>query len=358
MTRPAQNPQPDSKSPSIYLPEWLQLGVNRLGSGWARFQAWRTPAVDRWLTVAVVTISLLFLGGLLVRQWADVVPYLQDIQWRLVLAALGATFWALILGGFLWHFVQKALGIGLGWQASLSVHFSSMITKYMPGYGWQYMAKAYLSKRGNSQAKRVGLAMMTELGILIMSGLILAGLVAGRLGKQWVAASYLPSWGWVLVSIGAGAIGVLWVMALNRLGGADREKISYPALAASVIMAMVGWVFQILAVWLIARSLYPVTPGDFPQMLFALVLSSIVSILVIVVPGGIGVREMTLTLLMADILPLSLGGVVAVLVRLALVVAELSLFGLILLGQRIGLIGPRIAPGIEEQPSLPINRRE
>lgn len=354
MIDPVQNPQPDSKELPFLLPGWLQAGVDRLRSVWARFQAWRTPTVDRWLATAIVSASLLFLGMLLFQQWADVAPYLQEMQPGLLLGALGATFAALILGGLLWHFVQKALGIGLGWQASLTIHFSSMITKYMPGYGWQYMAKAYLSKRGTGQAKRVGLALVTELGILIMGGLILAGLVAGRLGKQWVVASYLPSWGWYLLVIGVGAAGIVWAMALNRMGSVDREKISYSALAISVVMSMVGWAFQIMAVWLIARSLYPVTPGASPQMLFALVLSSIVSILVIVVPGGIGVREMTLTLLLADILPLSLGGVVAVLFRLALVVAEVSLFGLILLGQRFGLAGPRV----EEQASLPADKHE
>ena len=336
-----QEPRSGSRVPPFPVPGWLHTGVDRVRTAWARFQAWRTPVMDRWLAAVIVTVSLIFLGALLVGKWAEVAPYLREMQGGLLVAAVGATFAALILGGFLWHFVQKALGVGLGWRTSLAVHFSSTITKYMPGYGWQYMAKAYLSKRGNHQAKRVGLAMMTELGILIMVGLILAGLVGGRLGRQWVVGDILPSWGWYLVAIGAAATGLVWVGFLNRSTRPARKQISYSALTYSVLMAMIGWTFQILAVWLIARALYPIGLEAFPQMLFALVLSSIVSILVIVVPGGIGVREMTLTLLLADILPLSLGGVVAVMVRLALVVAELVLFGAIILGQRLGLADPR-----------------
>lgn len=336
MSDSTQDPQSGRKVVLSPLPDWLQAGIDRLRFAWAWFQARRTPTVDRWLAVVVVSNSLIFLGTLLVQQWADIAPYLQEIQIMLVLLAFGAILGALILGGLLWYFVQKALDIGLDWQMSLTVHFSSMITKYVPGYGWQYMAKAYLSRRGHGQARRIGLAMMTELGILIMGGLILAGLVAGRLGGQWVVGQYLSSWGWYLVSICAGVIGMGWVKALERLGDLDRNRISYVALTYSIIMAMIGWVVHALAVWLITRSLFPVTPDAFAQMLFALILSNIVSILVIVVPGGIGVREITLTLLLTDIMPLSLGGVIAILARLILVIAEVALFGLILLGQRLG----------------------
>ena len=76
-----------------------------------------------------------------------------------------------------------------------------------------------------------------------------------------------------------------------------------------------------------SRSLYPVPLSAFPQHAVALVVSSIVGILVIVVPAGLGVREATLAWLLADTLPIEIGVIVSILIRLGIVVGELFAFG-------------------------------
>jgi uncharacterized membrane protein YbhN (UPF0104 family) len=77
-----------------------------------------------------------------------------------------------------------------------------------------------------------------------------------------------------------------------------------------------------VATWLIARSLYPVPVHDLSQFVPALVFSSIISLLVIFVPGGLGVRETALAFLLSGSLPMAIAVVVSILVRLTIIIAE------------------------------------
>src|SRR4029079_13441030 len=122
------------------------------------------------------------------------------------------TMLAVIMGGFVWFFVMRGFACLVAWQQSLQIHMRSNITKYMPGDAWQYMSKAYLSKRYGLSARGVTFALLTELAMVLSSGIAAAAFVGGvwhdRSQLLWTA----PKWLWLTVC-GLAIIGTVgWLL--------------------------------------------------------------------------------------------------------------------------------------------------
>src|SRR3954464_11639728 len=87
----------------------------------------------------LLAVSVIFLSTVLLAGWKQVQPYLRQIDLLFLLAGQGCTILAVVMGGFVWFFVMRGFACPVAWQHSLQIHMRSNITKYMPGYAWQYM---------------------------------------------------------------------------------------------------------------------------------------------------------------------------------------------------------------------------
>ena len=288
------------------------------------------PVLEKIITIGVLFLSLSFLILVLSKGWYEVVPYLKQINLLLLLAGLCSTFVALLLGGLMWWLVQKGMGLGLGLYESITIHFTSDISKYMPGYAWQYMSKAYLVNRSHkAPARQIGIAMLSEFILLTLGGAAFAGLLGWIYKLDLPIKWHIPGWLWLVVA-GISLLAILgWIIWVPRLLVDQRMNFHGIFLWLAMIVGLIGWLTFSLAVWLIARSLFPLRWDGFPQVGFALALSAIIGILVIFAPNGIGVREASMALLLQGLLPLPIGAVVSVLVRLSVILGELICFALV-----------------------------
>jgi hypothetical protein len=100
---------------------------------------------------------------------------------------------------------------------------------------------------------------------------------------------------------------------------------------AAWMLAAVGWLAFAAATLIFIMALDHSATTTYAESLMALTFSSIVSLLVIFVPAGLGVREATMAALLAPSLPLSLGVTISIMLRLAVIVCELLQLGLVFL---------------------------
>jgi uncharacterized membrane protein YbhN (UPF0104 family) len=80
------------------------------------------------------------------------------------------------------------------------------------------------------------------------------------------------------------------------------------------------WLANGAATWLVARAFAP--DASLPAVVFAGLLSWVVGFLVVVVPGGIGVREAAFTAIAGVAMPIEVAATVAVVSRLVFVAAD------------------------------------
>lgn len=291
----------------------------------ALIQSRRNRRLETVLGSALLLASLGFLAVTVAQGWTQLRPHLSKISLLPLALAQLCAIAALGLGAVMWGLIQSAVGLGLTWRESVIIHLVSAVTKYAPGYGWQYLSKAYLTKKKGSSTKSVGYAILTEFVLLITGGVLVAAAWRLSAGEGASLLGALPPWSWMLASGIALSVSVGWSLVTPHLAwtAGDRPDARARLLALALGVGGIGWTLFAAATWLVSRSIYPVDATTFPQHVVALVASVILGILVIVVPGGLGVREASLALLLESALPFSLGVVVAVVLRLSIVLWEL-----------------------------------
>jgi hypothetical protein len=290
-------------------------------------QSKRSPQVERIIGITLLATSLFFLSRTMIQGWGYLKPHLSEISFIPLIAGQLCTIIALALGAIMWSLVQQAMDLGFSWQESITIHMMSNITKYIPGYAWQYLSKAYWSKKRGNPTKSTTLAILTEFALLVTGGIVVAA-GWGFLGHQTWQWN-IPLWAWSI----AGGVGLLtsigWNLAIFRLAKIEKQPNSHTShLWYALGTGMIGWVMFALATWLMSRSIYPVTLKSFPQHAVALVASVIVGILIVIIPGGLGVREVSLALLLTGVLPFTISLVVGVMIRFSVIFWELIGFGI------------------------------
>jgi hypothetical protein len=95
---------------------------------------------------------------------------------------------------------------------------------------------------------------------------------------------------------------------------------------------VLSWLFLYACVWLVGglvlfgliETLYPLPLDRLPQVIGAWSLSGLVAVLAAVLPVGLGLRELALSLLLANIIPEGIAVVIAILARLLFTLYEVA----------------------------------
>lgn len=300
---------------------------------------------NRWLRiglqVVVLALSLAYLAANL-AQAGEAGRGVQLHYGRLALA------WALAMGSVLlgaaaWRLTLRGLGLPAGWKESLRAHLLSNLAKYAPGYAWQLLGKAYLTRQMGLSARAIGLAMLLELGQLVSIGLVLAvvSLPAG-LALPWAGAAGLAQslhrcrW-FALPFLALIPLALILARKRNLAFGLELKIAPGMILAASLAIAA-GWLLLGASFWLLGAALLPLTAADFPFFLFTLAASFLIGLAIVVAPGSLGVRESLMVYLLRSAqVPAPTAVLVAALSRLVITLAELASAFLVEVFVRLGL---------------------
>jgi len=279
--------------------------------------------VAQWVVIAASVTYLAFNLRLLLTSDLSL-----TWRWPFLLFSWFSTLIALWLGATAWWLVLKGLGQPLGWIDAASIHLISNLAKYLPGYAWQIASKAYLTRQRGISTRLLSTAMLMEMFALLGSGTVLAAIVVKDASLGFPSAFSL----FVLIAGTAVFLGLLglpflWPYLATHLRLPPMLQGSCYALA---ILAMVaGWIWFAVSFWALAAALVPLSMTTWPLFLFSTVGSFLISLAVLFVPGGLGVRESTITFLLTPLLGAGIAALVATLSRLILVLSELSAAGLI-----------------------------
>jgi hypothetical protein len=122
-------------------------------------------------------------------------------------------------------------------------------------------------------------------------------------------------------------------------------SLTYLQLLRYVGLYFVNWILFGIALYVLIRSFYALDAGSILYLAGAFSFSSIVGILALFAPSGLGVREGLLAVFLNRIMPTSIALVVSVVSRLWLTVAELAAVGVVFLLMKSGRLD--VTPGSE-----------
>ncbi len=295
-----------------------------------------TSLVMRAVRVLLLLAALGFMAWSLVLGTRDLRERAATLDLGMLTLGLVFVLIASLLGNVVWYSIVRAFDLSRTWRATVVIHMTSNAAKYIPGYGWHYVSKGYFLGEINPQKQRVTLVIISELLVLLSSGAIL-GLFVTLTYSLSPLDRLIPSY-WLitlLTVVSAAMIG--WFSFVYRhsfMTNSNDKRWQLRTIFWSVaawVAAAVGWLSFAGATLMFIMALNHSATTTYAESLMALTFSSIVSLLVIFVPAGLGVREATMAALLAPSLTLSLGVTTSIMLRLAVIVCELLQLGLVFL---------------------------
>jgi hypothetical protein len=314
---------------------------------------WGWPLAKALLAVAI----LVFVG----REFAVNLDHLNKAtltvrpEWLVLSAALYLA--GLAGSAWYWYHLLRVFGEGPWLLPTFRAYYLGHLGKYVPGKAWALLLRGQLVRIPEADV-RLGVAIISaffEVLTTMASGALLAVVL---FTLQALTASdhrlrSIPLGGGLEVHpvlLGAALVAVLGVPLLpavfNRLVArlARRfqkvESFQLPrlrtkTLALGLLVTGLGWCLLGVSVWAMVRAVVPepppLTPDVWARYTAAIGLGYVAGFLALMMPSGIGVRELVLELFLAPTLAVEetigrgLATLVALLLRLTWTVAELAL---------------------------------
>jgi hypothetical protein len=295
--------------------------------------------VLRWILVAVI---FAFLGKMVWGNWNEV----KD-------ASLTLRPFPFVLGTFMfvlsyfiqvgaWYLITARLGIALTFRETLGSWFYSQLGKYLPGKVWLLVSRFYSYESRGKSKKTVSVALYFEtVTIIATAGLISWASLVFSPRATFQSLGGLPGW---LVLLFVPVFVFLHPKVLQKLLNGVLRRLKREPIVLSLSYGDVLWIlFVCLLSWgvggigfyLFIDSVYSVPAGSVLYLTGALAFSSVLGLLALFAPGGLGVREGALVYLLSFTMPGAVAVVLSVLTRLWMTLIEIGLIGVVYLVPQI-----------------------
>lgn len=285
----------------------------------------------RIIKALIVIAIFFFLGRTLYQNW-DKVPF-EALRFNKKLLTL--SFVAIVSAFFLniwgWNLILGKLKGALSFRKATRIFFLSQLSRYLPGKVWLIFGRVYLCKKEGISEAKVAISLILELSLIIMASLLVflvsLAFPGSLLLKETLLFLVLIPLG--LISLHPSILNRVINFGLRRLGKQKvRVNLRYGEVLKLLSLFCLGWVPLGIGVSLLIASIYPISINKFPVItgMFALAWSA--GFLSFLAPGGLGVREGILALLLSSFLPSAVAVIVSLTLRLWLILVELFCLGL------------------------------
>lgn len=247
-------------------------------------------------------------------------PYLLA-SW---VALLG--YYAMYTGGM--DIIMRLLGAPSSFARVFKLNFATNLGKYLPGGIWPVFGRLTLGPKLGLPRRIVAPGMVLEAGLSVVGGLLVffaslafgGSVPSGTQAWQWIALAAI-----LLVATAPPVFRRVLAFGF-RLAKVDAPvpRLSYPATLGLVVYYAVSWLVAGLAFRLYTLALVAGAPGTVVQYAGIYAAASIAGLVVLLAPGGIGVREGVIALLLTPLIGAPSATVVGFSARIWSTLVELS----------------------------------
>jgi hypothetical protein len=283
----------------------------------------RKPVVRRAVSGLIVILSFGYLGGVLARNWDDLVAYDWHVDYRHALLAFACYSVALGFAVLGWTLMMRHLTPVSSPSKHLKYYAYTNLLKRLPAPLLNIFGRVYFY-----QQEGISNSLMVTISLLEWVVIILSGLIVYLLTSPFLPLP--PVWRSPLIPTGILIIGALLVRpktlrAVLRLFGQGDLPVSfgYGDLLLWVVVYSMVWGIGGLVLYVGINTVYTLPVARLPAAIGIWTVSGLIPTLMLITPVGLGLKELTLSFLLSYLMPSPLAVVVALLMRVGLVLFEI-----------------------------------
>ena len=285
------------------------------------------------LTVGLIVFVVVTLIYVIYANWA----LLLNFEWQINFWALALSFLfyslnliAIIVG---WHLIMGYVANCWQFWGHFNIYVMSDLAKRVPGSLWHVVGRVMMYEQLGVKKSLVVLGSGIEAILMIISS-ILAYLFAYSFSQSnpyfawWLPITLIIS----LILIHPRVIH----FALKKFKNIPHPstRLSYQTLLSWLLFYIMGWSLGGLILFSLINIITPLSYQFIPDVIAAWALAGVLSSLIFFSPSGLGVQEITLSLMIGQLIPEPVAIIVAVLLRILITFYQICWVAFVILIRR------------------------
>jgi uncharacterized membrane protein YbhN (UPF0104 family) len=269
------------------------------------------------------------------ENWADVIQYDWSINYELLLLSLLVHLFALLIMSYVWVILISGFGYNVKLKDAFKISYIANLGRYIPGRIWPVFGMAYLAKQIKIEeqtsitswivAQFFSLPSAFLLGVVCV---LLSPELLDQAGQFLSGSFYLISLLIIILSLlmiffPAKALGFLNILLRKFKKPEVSFELSVKTALSIYVGYIIGWFVYGLSFWLLIISVTSNFDISLITAVGSFVLAYQIGYLAIITPGGIGVRELVLTVILNPYLGV-LSASIAVAARIWNLIVEIT----------------------------------
>jgi uncharacterized membrane protein YbhN (UPF0104 family) len=260
---------------------------------------------DPRLRLGLLVVVLGCCGYGLYAEWPQVVPELRQLRWYAVALSLAAAMTGTSCQMLAWRTILADLGSPISVRAAGQISFVAQLGKYVPGGVWAVAAQVELGHDYRIPRTRSLASVLVSLVVTLGSGLAVAlatlPFVSPGLARlYWWVLAVVPLVGCILCPPVLGRL-LDRALALTRRPPLPAWP-TWRGLGRALSWNLAGWLLLGAQVWLLVVSLGGERSASLLVAAGGYALAFSAGMLLVVVPSGIGARELILAVALTPVL--------------------------------------------------------
>lgn len=284
-----------------------------------------------WQKAVAGVFSVILFGYLLwtlAANWQELLAYEWQIKPVYLVASLLAYLASLLLGALAWHRIVWSMDRQVSQRRGVKFFLQSNLAKRLPGLIWYALGRLYLYEREGVAKSVISVALTFELVTMIAGGVIV------YLATSWAGAAAveaLQQW-WLLIPMAVLIFIMVWPKSLygavnwiliRRGHQILREQAKSGDLLLWSLLQAGAWLAGGVFIFFLAAGVYP----DLGWSYFGAVINSwagsgLVAMAALIVPIGLGLKEVTLAYLLSAFLPWPVAVLISLLGRICSIIGD------------------------------------
>jgi hypothetical protein len=231
-----------------------------------------------------------------------------------------------VFSGYVWGQMMDRFATPLPKSIHIAVYFATIFIGRLPGGIWHIIGRVTWYEKLGIPKRVTTIVSALQMLFVIWSGVIVAFITLPFISPNLRSYSGLFLLSSALLFFIVNPKSITWI--LNRfLRIENSQLVDYPQILKWLIQYMMIWILGGMMLYLIILSIEPSALSNLVTCLGAWSIGGVSGTLITILPGGLGLTEASLSLVLSTTFPASLSVLAAILMRVVLTVYEFILSG-------------------------------
>lgn len=299
------------------MPEKNQLPTKKRQSKFAIKPGKINPLL---LPVITILIAIAILGYLVYRERQLLLAY--NWQFHPQYFALTIILYSIDLAivALVWGLIMNTLGKQLNYLTHFRYFSIANITKRIPGTLWYIANRAQLYMKKGIDPKLTTVASGMELAVSVLSSVVICVIFSIPIILQYQLNPIILGIIVILCILVIQPRFMDWILQILKV---EASGFRYPDILKWLIAYLFAWIMGGLLLFSVGNSITSIPIENLPYIIGSFGLVNLLSLAFFFLPTNLGITEVGLSLLLANIMPSSVAVVVAIAFRLIVILYEI-----------------------------------